>query len=327
MLVDSFNRVIDNLRISVTDRCNFRCRYCMPEGEIQWLEREELLTFEEIIRLAQILIRLGVRKIRLTGGEPLVRKGLPTLIQGLATLEGLRDLGLTTNGYFLRELAAELYHAGLRRINVSLDTLVPEKFERIARRKGFDKVIAGLEEVQKYPIRPIKINAVILRGLNDDEILDLAMLARQKPYQVRFIEFMPLDADQVWNRSLVVSQREILERISRFQKLIPIDTRLNGAPARRYRFEDGQGVIGFISPVSEPFCLKCNRIRLTADGHLRTCLFSLRETDLKGPLRRGASDEQIAQLIVEAVQRKELGHEINMASFVRPQRMMYQIGG
>lgn len=326
-LLDTFGRVANNLRISITDRCNFRCRYCMPEEGMQWLKRNQILTFEELVRLSKLFIGLGVEKIRLTGGEPTLRKDLPQLINMLAPLPGLRDLGLTTNGYFLKELAGDLYHAGLRRINVSLDSLTPQRVHDMARREAYDKVMAGLDELARYPIRPVKINTVIMKGFNDDEVLPLVTFARERRYQVRFIEFMPLDGEGVWSRDKVMTTSEILEVVRSRYDVYPKETRADGVPADTYRFHDGRGEIGFISSVSEPFCYSCNRVRLTADGHFLTCLFSLQGTDLKTPLRSGATDAELAKLIRDAVWKKEEGHEINLATFVKPERNMSQIGG
>ncbi|HEY8477445.1 MAG TPA: GTP 3',8-cyclase MoaA [Chloroflexota bacterium] len=329
-LVDSYGRQMGNLRVSLTDRCNFRCRYCMPEEVLPWIPREEVLSFEEIERLVRLLVGMGVRKVRLTGGEPTLRAGLPDLIRRLNAISGLESVSLTTNGFRLKTLARELAEAGLKRINVSLDTLVREKFVRITRRDALDQVLAGLEEVEKYPsIRPIKINAVALRGFTEEEVVDFARLARRKPYVVRFIEFMPLDAEGNWNIDQVLTGPEIVRMISeRFIPLVPVPDDDPSSTSRRYRFVDGIGEMGFINPVSQPFCSTCNRLRLTADGQLRTCLFSVEETDLRTPLRRGASDEEIAAIIRAAVARKELKHKINEgAAFERASRSMSQIGG
>jgi cyclic pyranopterin phosphate synthase len=326
-LIDSFGRVVTNLRISITDRCNFRCRYCMPEEGVKWMARQNILTFEEIVRLAKVFIGLGIEKIRLTGGEPTLRKDLPQLVAMIAPLPGLRDLGLTTNGYLLKELSGELYRAGLRRINVSLDSLSPARFNDMARRPAYEKVMAGLDELAKYPIRPVKINTVIMKGFNDDEVLPLVEFARTREYQVRFIEFMPLDGEGVWSRDKVMSTQEILDVVRSRYLVFPKETRANHVPADTYVFADGRGEIGFISSVSEPFCYSCNRVRLTADGHFRTCLFSLQETDLKTPMRNGTTDAELARMIREAVRQKEEGHQINLATFVKPERNMSQIGG
>jgi cyclic pyranopterin phosphate synthase len=327
-LVDSFGRTVDNLRISVTDRCNFRCRYCMPEAGMVWQKKNELLSFEEITRLTAIVADLGITRIRLTGGEPLMRHDLPALIRQLKTVSGIRDIALTTNGYFLADLAAQLADAGLNRINVSMDSLKPKTFSSMIRRDYHDAVMRGLEAVEKTPVRPIKINVVLLRGVNDGEIEDLAQLARTKQYIVRFIEFMPIGADDDWTMEHVVPTREVLDRIHAMGSisLTPVENG-RGEPAEVYRFSDGSGEIGVISSVSEPFCGSCNRIRVTSDGHLRTCLFSLKETDLKRMLRNGTSDREISDAIVVAVAGKEEGHLINRPGFVRPERTMSSIGG
>jgi cyclic pyranopterin phosphate synthase len=331
-LVDSYGRLIRNLRVSITDRCNFRCTYCMPEEGLDWLPREEILSYEEIARLTALFVRLGVEEVRITGGEPTVRKGLPTLIEMLAPLRerGLRSLSMTTNGILLPKLAGPLAAAGLTRINVSLDTLDPEKFWAITRRRALDQVLAGLEALEAYPtVRPIKVNAVAVRGFTaPDDVLALAALARRKPYVVRFIEFMPLDADGNWNADQVLSGdelRRIVDARWPLEKVGGIDP---SSTSVVYRFADGQGEMGFINPVSQPFCATCDRIRLTADGHLRTCLFSIDETDLKGPMRAGASDADVERLIRRAVWAKEKKHKINEgAAFQRASRSMSQIGG
>jgi cyclic pyranopterin phosphate synthase len=327
-LRDQLGRTIDNLRVSVTDRCNFRCVYCMPEEGLEWIPREGILSFEEITRLVRAALGEGIRKVRLTGGEPLVRKDLHVLVKMLAGLQGLNDLSLTTNGILLGEQAPLLSEAGLRRVNVSLDSLTREAFLQIARRDGLDKVMASLEIAKDHFPGPIKVNAVVLRGINDGEIEAFAHLARSRSFEIRFIEFMPLDADQIWSRDLMVSGKEILERIDRLFPLM-LDPRNDPrSPSRDYVFRDrAGGKIGFINSVTEPFCDACNRVRITADGKLRTCLFSLTETDLLGPLRAGAADEEIGGLIRAAVWKKEPGHKINEPDFVRAARTMSQIGG
>ena len=327
-LFDQWGRRVKSLRISVTDKCNFRCQYCMPEEGLDWLKNDAILSYDEFERLARVLVRIGIENIRLTGGEPLVRKDLPDLVRRIAKLPGLRSLSVTTNGYFLRELAGPLAEAGLTRINVSLDTLQRDKFHEITRRDCFDRVIAGLEECEKYPsMQPIKVNAVAMRGFTEDEIPAFVELARRKPYVIRFIEFMPMEADQTWTRDQVLAGGEILAQMQRIYPLEPIPQDDPAQTSREYRFVDGKGQVGFINPVSEPFCATCDRIRLTADGQLRTCLFSVSETDLRGPLRRGASDEQLEEVLRKAVWRKELKHHINDPGFVRASRSMSQIGG
>ncbi len=328
-LIDPYGRVIEDLRVSVTDRCNFRCVYCMPEEGMKWLSNARILSFDEIERVVRVAVELGIKEIRLTGGEPTLRPNFPDLVARLSKVEGLESLSITTNGYFLEKLARPLAEAGLTRINVSLDTLNHEKFHQIARRDGLERVLAGLAELEKYPsIQPIKINAVGMRSFTEDEVVEFARLARRKPYVVRFIEFMPLDADGNWQRDLVLTGDEIKAIIERdFMPLVPIPAAASST-SRRYTFADGVGEIGFINPVSHPFCSTCNRIRLTADGQLRTCLFSIDEWDLRGPLRDGGSDDELARVFVEAVAHKELKHKINEGeAFQRASRSMSQIGG
>ena len=326
-LVDSWGREIRSLRISVTDRCNFRCRYCMPAEGLDWLPRDEVLSFEEIARLARVMAAMGVAELRLTGGEPLVRRDLPALVRMLADIPGVEDLSLTTNGVLLDRLAAPLVDAGLRRLNVSLDSLSHVRFAEITRRDALDRVLAGLAEAERHPeLRPIKVNCVAIRGFTEEEVPAFAELARRKPYVVRFIEFMPLDADQAWRDDEVLTGDEIRALIEERWPLVEIPAKASST-ARRFRFADGAGEIGFVNPVSEPFCSSCDRIRLTADGQLRTCLFSRKEWDLKTPLREGASDDELAATIRWAVRHKELKHRINEPGFVRASRSMSQIGG
>jgi cyclic pyranopterin phosphate synthase len=327
-LRDSWGREIKSVRVSVTDKCNFRCTYCMPAEGLQWLGRDEILTFEEITRLVSVLARLGVDEVRLTGGEPLVRRDLPVLVEQLANVDGVADLSLTTNGVLLDRLAAPLVAAGLRRLNVSLDTLNHVRFAEITRRDALDAVLRGLEEAERHPaLRPIKVNCVAVKGFTETEVPALAELARRKPYVVRFIEFMPLDADEAWREDDVLTGGEIRAIIEEHYGPLEELPAKASSTARRFRFADGVGELGFVNPVSEPFCSSCDRIRLTADGQLRTCLFSRREWDLKTPLRNGASDDQIVELLRFAVQHKELKHRINDPGFVRASRSMSQIGG
>lgn len=328
VLRDSYGRVINNLRISVTDRCNFRCRYCMPENGMVWMKKSELLTYEEIARFARLFADLGISKIRLTGGEPLMRKDLDRLVKRLAAIPGIRDLALTTNGYFLEEQAHDLIRAGLGRVNVSLDSLDASTFNGLTRRDYYAKVWKGLEIVQRLGVGPIKLNVVLIRGVNDDEIGEFGRLARNRQYVVRFIEFMPIGMDDDWSGEKVVPAKEVMEKLEKEvgRKLQPIERR-GLQPADRFVFDDGIGEIGFISSVSEPFCEHCNRVRITSDGKLRTCLFSLEETDLKGLLRAGSEDQQLKHAIREAIWNKERGHLINRPEFVRPGRTMSQIGG
>ncbi len=326
-LVDSFGRVHDNLRVSVTDRCNVRCFYCMPETEVRFVKRGEILDFEEIERFARIAAGLGITKLRVTGGEPLLRRGLPSLIRGLASIPGIADLALTTNGVLLSELAAPLYDAGLRRINVHLDTLDRERFVRITRRDELGRVLAGIEAARRLGYR-IKLNAVAVKNLVEPDIAPLARYARENGYEARFIEFMPLDAQNLWDRSKVLLADDIIETLSReIAPLDPVPDPDPRAPASEYAYADGGGRVGFIASVSKPFCLNCNRLRLTADGKLRYCLFALEEDDVKTPMRAGASDEEIANLIRRNAAGKWEGHEINSSRFVAPPRPMYAIGG
>jgi cyclic pyranopterin phosphate synthase len=326
-LVDGHGRPIGDVRVSVTDRCNFRCQYCMPAEGLPWLNREALLSYEEIERLVRLLGAMGVHDVRLTGGEPLVRKELWRLVEKLAAIEDVHDLSLTTNGYLLERQVADLVAAGLRRVNVSLDALAPDRFFQLTRRDSLAQVLAGLEAAQAHPeLRPIKVNVVALRDFTEAEVLRFAEFARQKPYVIRFIEFMPLDADRTWSRDRVLPNEEVRETISAVYPLEPVGRERHGT-SRRWRFADGQGEIGFISPVTEPFCGDCNRIRLTAEGELRTCLFSMTETDLREPLRTGASDAELEAIIRDAVWRKELKHHVNDPGFVQPERTMSRIGG
>jgi GTP 3',8-cyclase len=326
-LVDGHGRAIGDVRISVTDRCNFRCQYCMPAEGLPWLERSALLTYEEIERLVRLLSSMGVHDVRLTGGEPLVRRELWTLIEQLSAIPEVEDLSLTTNGYLLTRQVARLVAAGLKRINVSLDALAPDRFFQLTRRDSLAQVLEGLEAAQSHPeLRPIKVNVVALKDFTEDEVLRFAEFARQNPYEVRFIEFMPLDADRAWTRDKVLPNADIVRMIDEVYPLEAVGRERHGT-ARRYRFRDGTGEMGFISPVTEPFCGDCNRIRLTAEGELRTCLFSMTETDLRGPLRAGATDAELEELIRDAVWRKELKHHVNDPGFVQPPRTMSQIGG
>jgi GTP 3',8-cyclase len=326
-LLDGHGRRIGDLRVSVTDRCNFRCQYCMPAEGLPWLEREAVLRFEEIERLVALLVDMGVRDVRLTGGEPLVRHDFPTLAAMLARLPGLRDLSVTTNGYLLERDAAALVDAGIGRFNVSIDSLQRDRFFQMTRRDALPRVLRGLEVLAGFPeAHPIKVNAVAMRGFTEDEVLPFARFAREHPYEVRFIEFMPLDADHAWTPDSVLTGAEIRAAIEAVWPL-EAEPREPSATARVYRFADGNGRIGFINPVSEPFCGDCNRIRLTADGRLRTCLFSLHETDLRGPLRAGASDDDLEGILRAAVWRKELKHHVNDPGFVQPERTMSAIGG
>ena len=325
--MDGHGRRIGDLRVSVTDRCNFRCQYCMPAEGLPWLEREEILRFEEITRLVALLARMGVRDVRLTGGEPLVRRDFPRLASMLSDVEDVAELSVTTNGFLLERDAESLVRAGIDRFNVSLDSLQRDRFYELTRRDALPQVLRGLERLASFPeAHPIKINAVAIRGFTEEEVLPFARLARQTRFQVRFIEYMPLDADHAWSQDQVLTGEEVRSAIAAVYPL-EAQPREPSATARVYRFADGQGTIGFINPVSEPFCGDCNRIRLTADGRLRTCLFSLNETDLRAPMRQGASDGELERIVRDAVWRKELKHHVGEPGFIQPARTMSAIGG
>jgi cyclic pyranopterin phosphate synthase len=326
-LRDGHGRLIGDLRVSVTDRCNFRCQYCMPAEGLPWLERAEILTFEEIARLVGLMSQMGVRDVRLTGGEPLVRRGFPELARMLSEIEDVADLSVTTNGFLLERDAPALIDAGINRFNVSVDSLQRDRFYELTRRDALPQVLRGLELLASFPeAHPIKLNAVAIRDFTEDELIPFAELARSSSFEVRFIEFMPLDADHAWTAEQVLTGEEIRGAIDAVYPLEPAP-REPHATARIYRFADGRGKIGFINPVSEPFCADCDRIRLTADGRLRTCLFSLNETDLRQPLRDGADDAELEQIIRDAVWRKELKHHIGEPGFIQPARTMSAIGG
>jgi len=326
-LKDGHGRVIGDLRVSVTDRCNFRCQYCMPAEGLPWLDREEILTFEEITRLVGLFGAMGVHDVRLTGGEPLVRRDFPRLAAMLAGIEDVRDLSVTTNGYLLERDAEALVGAGINRFNVSIDSLQKDRFFELTRRDALPQVLRGLDKLAEYPeAHPIKINAVAMRDFTEQEAIPFAEFARRTPYEVRFIEFMPLDADHAWTADQVLTGAEIRAAIDAVYPLEP-EPREPHSTARVYRFQDGRGKIGFINPVSEPFCGDCNRVRLTADGRLRTCLFSLNETDLRTPVREGARDGELEQIIRDAVWRKELKHHVGEPGFIQPARSMSAIGG
>ena len=327
-LIDSFGRVHNNLRISVTDRCNIRCFYCMPADDVVFMKRSELLSFEEIERFVRVATKLGINKVRLTGGEPLVRRELDKLVAQIAAIPEIKDVGLTTNGILLADQAEALYAAGLRRINISLDALDPVRFKEITRREGYEKVIEGIQAAQKVGFDPVKLNAVTIRGMTEDQVVPFGHFARETGVEIRFIEFMPLDADNAWEREKVLFAHEIIESLNReIMPLVPVRQQDKTAPATEFMFEDGVGRIGFIASVSRPFCESCNRFRLTADGKLRNCLFSLEETDVKSLIRDGGSDDEIAAAIRDSVAAKKEGHEINTARFIQPDRPMYSIGG
>ncbi len=328
MLTDTFGRDHDNLRISVTDRCNIRCFYCMPEADVKFGPREEVLTFEEIERVVRVAVRLGVRKLRITGGEPLVRRNLPELIRVLAGVPDIDDIALTTNAVLLADQAAALYEAGLRRLNVHLDTLDRARFFEITRRDELPRVLAGILEARRIGFGPIKINAVAVKDLVEPDIVPLARFGREYGIEIRYIEFMPLDAQGLWQRDRVLTANEILASIAHeIGPLEPVPDADPRAPATEFRYLDGGGTVGVVASVSKPFCLNCNRLRLTADGKLRYCLFAIEEMDLRGILRSGGSDEDIARVMRENVLAKWIGHEINSAKFVPPPRPMYSIGG
>jgi len=327
-LLDGHGRRIDDLRVSVTDRCNFRCQYCMPAEGLTWLDRDNVLRFEEIARLVNLLAEMGIDSVRLTGGEPLVRRDFPRLCAMLAATPGLSDLSVTTNGFLLERDAASLVAAGVKRFNVSIDSLQRDRFFQMTRRDALPRVLAGLHALAAQPgVGTIKVNAVALRDFTEAEVLPFARFAREHPFEVRFIEFMPLDADQAWTPESVLSGEEIRAAIGA-EFPLEEEERAPSATARTYRFADGApGRLGFIDPVSHPFCSDCNRIRLTADGKLRTCLFSLGETDLLDPMREGASDDELETVLRDAVWRKELKHRVNERGFQQPARTMSAIGG
>ena len=326
-LVDSHGRTVRDLRISVTDRCNLRCTYCMPAEGMPWLPHEAILTYEEIARIARVAMECGVTGVRLTGGEPTVRKGLSTLVRMLRALSPALDLSMTTNGIALREMAGELREAGLDRLNVSLDTLDRERFIAIARRDKLADVLAGIAAAKAAGFAPIKINTVLMRGFNDDEAVPLARWARDEHLELRFIEWMPLDFQQKWDREKLVSADETRRAIDAVFPLEPAEGDDLSAPARPWRYRDGHGRVGFVGSVSNPFCGSCDRIRLTADGQVRTCLFALKEWDFRALLREGATDGQVEQLLRDAVLRKQPGHLIGQAEFRQPDRGMSAIGG
>jgi cyclic pyranopterin phosphate synthase len=327
-LIDTFGRVHSDLRISVTDRCNIRCFYCMPAENVQFKPRQDILTFEEIERFVSVAARLGIRKLRLTGGEPLVRQDLPRLIAHLAAIDGIEDIALTTNGMLLEEQAVALKQAGLHRLNISLDTLQPEVFEKITRRRGLERVLAGIAAAQAAGFPKIKLNTVAIRGLTEDEIVSLGRFARDRGLELRFIEYMPLDADEHWQQDQVLGGAEIRRLLEEaIAPLVPEPVENPSQPATDYRYADGLGRVGLINPVTEPFCSNCNRLRLTAEGKIRNCLFSLEEWDARALLRGEGNDQQLADLIRASVRAKRAGHGINSDEFVRPERAMYQIGG
>ena len=328
VLRDSYGRAIRDLRISVTDRCNFRCFYCMPREAMEWRPKVEILSYEEILTLTEILVSLGIDKLRVTGGEPMLRRDLESLVSRLAEIPGVTDLAMTTNAHFLAGRAAALKEAGLQRITVSLDSLTPDRFALLTGRHGLTQVLAGIDAAIAAGLSPVKVNCVVIRGINDDQVVSFAELARDKGIDVRFIEFMPLDNGQVWKRELVVTGEEVRARIAERYPLEPLPGRSASETARRWRFADGSpGEVGFINPVSQPFCGHCSRIRLTADGMIRTCLFSTTEYDIKQLLRAGATRRELVGFILAAIEKKEDRHHINDTDFVQPLRTMSCIGG
>jgi cyclic pyranopterin phosphate synthase len=327
-LTDTLGRVHTSLRISVTDRCNIRCFYCMPHEQVRFLPRTEILAFEEIARFVGVVAQMGVRRLRLTGGEPLVRADLPRLVEMLAAVPGIDDLALTTNGILLAEQAEALRRAGLRRVNISLDTLREETFQRITRRQGLDRVLAGIAAAQQAGFEKVRLNAVAIHGLTEDEIVPLGRFARERGLELRFIEFMPLDAERHWQADDVLDGAAIRRTLeAEFGPLVPVERPDPSQPATDYAYADGGGRIGLINPVSQPFCGACDRLRLTAEGQVRNCLFSTAEWDARALLRSGATDDAIAQLVRDSVWAKAPAHGIGSEGFVRPERAMYQIGG
>jgi len=327
-LVDSYERKIDYIRISITDRCNLRCVYCMPPEGIELAQSADILRYEELLRIARIAVAHGVTKLRVTGGEPLVRKGIVEFLAGLSSLEGLKDLSLTTNGVLLKEFAQRLKDAGLNRVNVSLDSLKRDRFLKITRGDNLEQVRAGLDEAQKVGLTPVKINMVVIKGFNDDEIIDFAMMSKTKPYHVRFIEYMPFNTTEGWQKDKCIPARELKEMIERVESLEPVtDTSGGAGPARRFRFRGAPGEVGFISPISEHFCGSCNRLRLTSDGKIRMCLFSDDEVDIRKALRDGSPDKVIEDLLFKAVMSKPMKHHINDNVFKNCSRTMSLIGG
>jgi cyclic pyranopterin phosphate synthase len=327
-LTDGFGRVHDSLRISVTDRCNIRCFYCMPEDGVRFMDRSEILTFEEIERFVRVAVSLGISKLRLTGGEPLLRRDLPRLIENLAAIPGVRDLALTTNAVLLAKHATDLYSAGLRRLNIHLDTLDRARFERITRRDDLPRVLAGIDAAVEAGFRNIKFNIVAVKGLVEPDVVPMALFCRERGFEPRYIEFMPLDSQSIWDRARVLTADEIIAVLSReigpLRAVPDADPR---APATEYEYTDGGGRVGLIASVSKPFCLNCNRLRLTSEGKIRYCLFAIDETDVRPLLRSNAPDEEIAAAIRANVAAKWIGHQINSPKFIAPPRPMYSIGG
>jgi GTP 3',8-cyclase len=328
VLKDNFGRAIRDLRISITDRCNFRCFYCMPKEAMEWQPKAEILSYEEILLLSEILVGLGINKLRVTGGEPMVRRDIESLIARLAKIEGVEDLAMTTNAHFLRGRAQGLKEAGLQRITVSLDSLTPDRFALLTGRNELNQVLEGIDAAIEAGLHPVKVNCVMIRGINDDQAEKFAAFAREKGARVRFIEFMPLDNGKLWRREMVVPGEELRKRIDAIYPLERVESENPSETARRWRFADGaDGEIGFINPVTQPFCGHCSRIRLTADGMIRTCLFSTVEHNIKRLVRGGATRQELIDFILAVVEKKEDRHHINDPDFVQPLRTMSCIGG
>jgi cyclic pyranopterin phosphate synthase len=325
-LLDGFGRIGRDLRVSVTDRCNLRCTYCMPAEGLDWMPRPEMLSDDELLRLVRVMVGLGITQVRLTGGEPLLRRSLVDIVAGIAALEPRPRIAMTTNGVGLDRLARPLAVAGLDRVNVSLDTVDRDHFERLTRRDRFDDVVAGLKAAADAGLSPVKVNAVAMHGVNEDDVVELLQWCLDRGYDLRFIEQMPLDAQHSWHRSEMVTQGEILERLSAGFTLTPVSER-GSAPAELFHIDGGPATVGVIASVSAPFCSRCDRVRLTADGQLRNCLFARREVDLRGPMRAGARDEELADLVIAEMARKGSGHGISLPGFEQPQRPMSAIGG
>ncbi len=326
-LIDNHHRKINYLRISVTDRCNLRCVYCMPKEGTSPIGHAEILSYEEMARITRVASEVGISKVRITGGEPLVRKNILYFVKLIAPIENIKDLSMTTNGVLLKNLARPLFESGIKRINISLDSLNPDKYREITRNNCLKEVLEGIKEVVKVGISPIKINVVAIRGFNDDEILDFAKLTLSYPYQVRFIEFMPFGPKNSWAQEKGITSREIKEKIDNFQELLPVDLARKNGPAKIFRFKEAAGEIGFISPLSDHFCSTCNRLRITADGKLRTCLLSDEETDLKVPLREGCSDSELKKIIAGAILKKPKKQAATPSVFKKCSRTMSRIGG
>jgi cyclic pyranopterin phosphate synthase len=326
-LTDGFNRHINYLRVSVTDRCNLRCVYCMPKEGVSLIGHEEILGYEEILRIARIAAGIGIKKIRITGGEPLVRKGITDLLAELQHIPQLEDISMTTNGILLEAAAEALRRAGLKRINISLDTLDPEKYRQITRGGNITAVLAGIHAARITGFKPIKVNVVVMRGINDDEIPSFAALTIDRPVHIRFIEFMPVNDQTGWDKSRFIANADIMEKIKTIGEMLPLPAESCAGPARMYRLDGAQGKLGFVSPLSSHFCDRCNRLRLTADGKLRTCLFSDNEADLKGPLRSGCGDADLLEIITKAVAAKPQRHSVSELSFKKCRRGMAAIGG